>query len=122
MGNTDHQHIKYEDIENYMGINGSNEDELEFLEYFEECLNTCIDCQERFYTYTFLNSLTSVVPEDTVLASDSVDMIKAGTLRHDELIEDLFISILGNEKYHEINNRAGIISQDKLKTYTSVAA
>jgi hypothetical protein len=63
---TNHKHLGFDDIEKYMGTNSSDEFEEGFLDYFEECLDICESCQDRFRTWMFLDSLAGSTLEDSM--------------------------------------------------------
>jgi hypothetical protein len=67
---TDHKHLSFDDIEKYMGTNSSDEFEEGFLDYVDECLHTCENCQRRFRTWISLDSLTRTTPEEGMADPD----------------------------------------------------
>jgi hypothetical protein len=126
----DHKHLDFDDIEKYMRTNSSDEFEEGFLDYFEECLDTCENCQNRFRTWTLLYSLARSTPEDMASDPDLSNTIDTDSSSMDSLKNEQFVMIMIKitKKYEHLNEenirniiRTGL-SENKLKLMGEVAS
>ena len=83
MGSSNHRHITHSSIEKYLGIDLENctEDDLEFIEYFDNCLEDCEVCTKRFGVSNFLSVLVDGEPEESFVhePNEAVQAVKAST-------------------------------------------